>query len=85
MTMAEIQASYGQNGKSFDLTTKLNQRITILTIDRGAYSRISVAMVKFFDHCLTMSYPPPGSPSPMKVLVTYWLLLYLFRIKSILQ
>ena len=41
---------YGQNGKPVDLTKKFDHKITILTIDHGADSRMSVAMVKFFDH-----------------------------------
>ena len=44
MTMAKIQIFCGQNGKPFD------HKITILNIDHGADSRISVAMVEFFDH-----------------------------------
>ena len=52
MAMDEIQIFYGQNGKpsGFNLTTKFDHKITILTIDHGADSRMSVAMVKFFDH-----------------------------------
>ena len=36
--------------QTVDLTTKFDHIITILTIDHGADSRMSVTMVKFFDH-----------------------------------
>ena len=34
----------------FDLTTKIEHKMTVLIIDHGGKSRVSVVMVKFFDH-----------------------------------
>ena len=35
---------------TFDLTTKFEHKMNVLTIDYGGNSRVSVVMVKFFDH-----------------------------------
>ena len=49
--MAEIRISHGQNGKPY-FTTKFDHKITVLTNDHVADSRLSVAMVDFLtiDH-----------------------------------
>ena len=49
MTMAKIQISVVKMVK-IDLTTKIEHKMTVLTIDHGGKSRVSVVVVKFFDH-----------------------------------